>query len=549
MLSTKYFIKRGKSREAAYFRAICRDSKKMYNCAVFYIGNVFTAFSKEEDKRYGKEDEAVAYVTEGINRHNEKMLTRFGLTVRCMGLALKNGAMPARKAYSFIHKVMPHCLPLPSKEKHMLSYAQLNAVFLEMEHPVYKRMPSQVNQNAIRKAVDAWGSFFKALKAYKKDPSSYTGRPNRPGYKKKDMDTAWFSNQVARMKDAGKKAVLSFVNSDAAVTVRKPAGEYVKTEVRPCYGGFEVIVTSDDEVKEVPVPDRPGKIMGVDTGLNNLAAVANNAGAVPFLIKGGAVKSINQWYNKRRAQLVSSMARGKDSSGHGCSSRALDALLRKRSYMLDDFFYKAAHFICRKASAYGIGLIIAGHNKRQKDSIEMGRENNQAFVSVPFERFLDILRLTAWKYGIAFLRREESYTSKASMLDSDYIPTYGVDDEKASFSGKRVKRGLYRSKDGIRINADVNGACNIIRKEYPDAFDGMDMSYLYKTTITIGFREIYANGEPEAVLAKRAAAKGHMHRPGPSSRSSHVYRSCRKMELLGVFKPEGTASSGTKEAA
>ena len=124
-------------------------------------------------------------------------------------------------------------------------------------------------------------------------------------------------------------------------------------------------------------------------------------------------------------------------------------------------------------------MIVVGHTKGQKQEINIGHVNNQNFVSIPFQKFLYILKITAWTYKIALIDREESYTSLASLLDFDEIPTYNKNNtEKYVFSGKRVYRGLYKSKDGILINADVNGVGNTIRKEYPDAFKDIDMSYI-----------------------------------------------------------------------
>ena len=86
--------------------------------------------------------------------------------------------------------------------------------------------------------------------------------------------------------------------------------------------------------------------------------------------------------------------------------------------------------------------------------------------------FNNMLAYLGKAYNICVIEREESYTSKASFLDMDDIPTYKEGDEtKYTFSGKRIKRGLYRSKNGTILNADVNGSLNIIRKEFPHAFD------------------------------------------------------------------------------
>ena len=157
-------------------------------------------------------------------------------------------------------------------------------------------------------------------------------------------------------------------------------------------------------------------------------------------------------------------------------TRRLSALGRKREDLIRDFFYKAAHRICRYCTDNRVEVIVIGHNIGQKQEVSIGKANNQNFVSIPYTRFIRMLETVALKYGIPVIQREESYTSKASLLDGDPIPTYGEvpEGEKPVFSGKRVKRGMYRSSDGTLINADLNGAGNILRKEYPYAFVGME---------------------------------------------------------------------------
>lgn len=128
-----------------------------------------------------------------------------------------------------------------------------------------------------------------------------------------------------------------------------------------------------------------------------------------------------------------------------------------------DIFYRAAWHICRFAIRHQAEVILIGHNKDQKQEIRLGKQNNQSFVSIPFARFEQILTNTAAKCGTCCCPGRELYI-QASVLDEDVIPTYGIDDDHVHFSGKRIKRGLYRCADGTLLNADVNGAANVIRK-------------------------------------------------------------------------------------
>src|SRR5205085_12144728 len=121
--------------------------------------------------------------------------------------------------------------------------------------------------------------------------------------------------------------------------------------------------------------------------------------------------------------------------------------------------------------AEGIGTLVIGLNRQWKQEVSLGRRNNQSFVQLPHSRFIEMLEYKAQLVGIRVIVREESYTSKASFLDRDEIPTYDSNVIGTPvFSGKREKRGLYRAKNGRRIHADINGAYNTLRKEFPDAF-------------------------------------------------------------------------------
>jgi putative transposase len=318
--------------------------------------------------------------------------------------------------------------------------------------------------------------------------------------------------------------------------------KYVKTEVKPYHGGYQVLVSMDDAKKLPQVPKDPARILGIDLGVRNFAAVAGNFGDAPFLIKGGMAKAQNQWFHKQRAKLMSSLTAGSDSRHSVKDSRALYALSRKREDFLRDYFYKCAWYICRYAKANRVEVIVAGHNTGQKQNSDLSKKYNQEFASLPHQKFLCILTNTAAKEGIPVISREESYTSKASLPDLDDMPTYGEEDSKAIFSGNRLKRGLYRSKDGILINADVNGAGNILRKEYPHAFDGVDMGYLTATTRVVGFHDLYPAGPARKKKHKR-------HRAGSGSRVRNRYRSDRRRVYRELFGTEKKIWEPEKEKA
>lgn len=251
-------------------------------------------------------------------------------------------------------------------------------------------------------------------------------------------------------------------------------------------------MTYKSKETKLSVPLCPKRILGVDVGVDNLFACAGNYEMTPFLIDGRWPKSMNRWFNKERARLLSALTSGTNSTVSVKDSRHLDALSRKREAQMKDFFYKAAHEISRRCRDDSVDVIVIGYNPDIKQCPEIGTINNQNFISIPQKRAVDILVRVAEEYGMPAVVREESYTSKASCLDFDEIPTYGSkDSENFQFSGCRVKRGLYRAEDKSLLNADINGAANILRKEYPGAFpDRESMNHLTGPVVRIARKEL-----------------------------------------------------------
>lgn len=517
-----------------YMADTTTDARCMYNASNFYIRNTMTGIKKSPELRSANETEVLHYVFTGIQKANAEADQRLQKQLhKCRVTGGMSGAVKASKLY------VKH-FSYPTPDHWFLSYETLDAIFKHTGHPIYARMSSQVNQNAIRKAVKTWKSYFALCKDYAAAPQKYKTRPNLPGYIKMPGTTAWFTSQTARLMFMGGMAYLNFVNCRKPLCIGRASlysgMKYVKTEVKPQYGKYCILVTFDDGLQLPAVPEHPKRILGVDTGIDNFVAVAGNFGQTPFLIRGRAVKSMNQWFNKERAQLLSALTRGSDSMHSKKTSHRLDAISRKRDDFLRDFFYKTAWYICRYVEENHVDVIVIGHNKDQKQNISIGCSNNQNFVSIPFCRFEQILVNTAAKLNIPVVVREESYTSQASLLNLDDIPTYGNGDGiRYEFSGKRIKRGLYRTKDGIFINADINGAGNIIRKKYPYAYDGQDMSYLYQTIRTVEYRDLY-HGAKSTV---KQSYNHKTHRSGIGSIVRHAYRKSIRMEYRMLWgKPK-----------
>jgi putative transposase len=208
-------------------------------------------------------------------------------------------------------------------------------------------------------------------------------------------------------------------------------------------------------VVEKPVLD-PTKCLGLDPGLNNWLTGVSNAGT-SFIIDGKHLKSVNQWYNQQ-------VARQMTNKPNGFWSNRLAAATEKRNRQMRDAINKVARIVVQHCLDNGIGTLVFGWNKGQKSDIDLGKKINQNFVQIPTARLKARIQQLCELYGIVFEETEESYTSKASFLDADTLPKYGEKPEGWKSSGKRVKRGLYRTSQGVEINADCNGAANILRK-------------------------------------------------------------------------------------
>ena len=518
-----------------YFKTNTADFKCMYNVANFYIRNTMTGIKKSPEERTHLETEVLHYVFTGIQKANEVIgQKRMKKKFEDLKLAQVGGMNCAIIAYSLASQ---EPFQYPTAKKWFLPYNTLDAIFKFTDNPVYKRMNSQVNQNAIRKVIAAWEGYFESLKQYRINPAGYTGKPKIPGYKNTEESTAWFSKQVAKLKEEDGKYYLQFVNQKERFCIGKTSTykglQYVKTEIKPVYGRYCLLVTFDDNVKAVEPPVNPERILGLDPGVNNFLGVSNNFGAVPFVIKGGAVKSVNQRFNKRRSALLSALTKGSDSQHSVKYSEQLNTLSKKRDSFMRDYFYKCAWYVCRYAQAAGVEVIVMGHNEGQKQEIDIKDNANQNFVSIPYTKFITILKTVASKCGITVVIREESYTSQASLLDMDDIPTYKKGENKRyTFSGKRIHRGLYRSKNGTLLNADINGAANILRKEYPNAFDGIkDFTYLCVTTISIGYKDLYKNAKAYAGRPKPYK----YHKSGRYTVVRHMKRSHKKCEYCKLW--------------
>lgn len=207
--------------------------------------------------------------------------------------------------------------------------------------------------------------------------------------------------------------------------------------------------------------------MSIDLGVDNLAActIFSNGDAQQFLIDGRRLKNINHYYNKKVAILKSEYSKNKNILSDN-TPRML-RLMNGRNNRINDYFSKSVKLIIDKCLENNVTTLVIGYNKGQKQEINIGKVNNQNMIMIPFYKFRQKLQYQCELHGIKYCPQEESYTSKASTLDGDTIPTYG-DTNIPQFSGKRIHRGLYQSLDGSVLNADINGSINILQKYFKE---------------------------------------------------------------------------------
>jgi len=332
-----------------------------------------------------------------------------------------------------------------------VSYQTLNRLLKSSEN--YQALPAQTAQQVLQIVSRNWTAYRQAVKAWKKDPSKFLGRPGLPGYKEKDGAFLLpFTNQQAKIRDGMLRLPSKILK------MRTRCESVFQARIIPRGVGYIVEIVRQVTLKNVVKRSR--RILGIDLGIRNIATIANNIGVKPIVIKGGVVKSINQYFNKRKAELQSVYDLQKVTDG-----KRLRSLCDKRERKMTDALHKISSFIVQWCVKHKIDTIVLGYNEHWKERITLGRVTNQNFASIPHYRLSNMLKYKAEDQGLRFIEQEESYTSKCSFFDNESIEHHD------SYAGRRLSRGVFRTATRHYVNADVNAACNIIRKAIPNAFN------------------------------------------------------------------------------
>jgi IS605 OrfB family transposase len=323
-------------------------------------------------------------------------------------------------------------------------------------------------KQTVRQVLTDWSNYRKALSAYSRDKSKFLGCPKPPYYKKKLAQVIFYSETIKGGQSGKPLAFLTPTNGCFSIKSDKPFKQVVAT---PKTFGFMVEVQYE---QQAPPKARANKnnFCCIDIGLNHLCAITSDKHS-PILINGRIVKSFNRWFNKNVSKKSS----------------------RKRYFRLENYFHNVSKMIVENCVEHAIGTIVIGKNEGWKAGMKLGKKTTQNFQSVPFCNLLQKIQYKANALGIDVVFTEESYTSQASFLDRDEIPvwTKGKKNEQ-SFSGTRVKRGLYRSAEGTLLNADANGSANIGRKVFPESAFGAqwDRSVAATPVVVNPLRRVYS---------------------------------------------------------
>lgn len=338
----------------------------------------------------------------------------------------------------------------------------------------YKILNSNMAQQILKEVDGSFKSFFNLLRLAKQGKYNYKDI-RLPHYLPKDSFTTLVIGFV-RIKD--NKLLIPFSNlykkTHKPISINMPpilANKKIKEiriipKVKARF--FEIQYTYEEYIEQKKL--NKDKALAIDLGINNLCTCVTSNGS-SFIIDGKRLKSINQWYNKENAKLQSI----KDKQGIDNITLRQSIILNNRNNKLNDYTNKTARYIIDYCINNDIGTLVVGYNETFQRNSDIGKRNNQNFVNIPYGKLRDKLEYLSKLYGINLIKQEESYTSKASFFDKDNIPIYSDNNHNIySFSGQRIKRGLYKTGTNKLINADINGALNIMRKS-----SVVDMNILY----------------------------------------------------------------------
>jgi len=351
-----------------------------------------------------------------------------------------------------------------TQNNNWIRYAELDSLLkADLEYPDYKQMPTaQIAQQILRLLDKNWKSFFVSIKDWKKNPNKYLGKPKLPKYLKKDGKYLLIlTNQNCKIKNN----TLHFPRVFNGFTLKTQVvnkinyKSFQQVRVIPKKSRFIIELVYNVEIPAIKLDNN--RYIGIDLGVNNLIAVCNNAGNKAFIINGRPLKSYNQYYNK---QISYYRKVTKQMNKTDYSSR-MNKLTEKRNVKIEDYMHKASKYLIDYCIKHNISKIVIGKNDGWKQKSDLSRKTNQNYVQIPHAGLIQMIQYKAEEKGIEVILTEESYTSGTSFIDNE-LPV-----KEFYNKSRRIHRGLFVSNNGISINADLNGAYQILKKVFPIKWD------------------------------------------------------------------------------
>jgi putative transposase len=344
------------------------------------------------------------------------------------------------------------------------NWIRYNELFsLCKDNDAYKFIGSNVGQQTLKMLDRNWKSFFASIKEWKLHPQKYKGRPKLPQYLDKENG----------------RYVLGIDNIKFCITDKfirfswqplKSLNNLFKTNVNPESAklmlcrfvpkGTDYIMEICYEINIPEVTEQSVRIASIDLGINNFATITNNIGFQPIVINGRTIKSMNQYFNKKKGSIQSELM--KVNNKHW--SNNLQKLSAKRDNKVNDYIHKASKYIIDYCVKNEIDTLVCGYNAGWKQNVNIGKTNNQKFMCIPYLNFVQKLEYKCENVGIKFITVKEMNTSGTSFLDGESSTAENYD------KSRRITRGLFKSNEGVIINADVNGSYQIMKQAFPNAF-------------------------------------------------------------------------------
>ena len=347
-------------------------------------------------------------------------------------------------------------------------YLRYEANYHELKHSDnYKLLNADISQQTLKNVDRMFKSFFALIKLAKQGKYNFK-HIKLPNYLPKNGYSNLIINNI-RIKN-NNILMVPFSNTFKRkrlvdrIQIKIPKVLEDKTikqiEIIPKFNARFFEIQYIYEIQEEDIQLNTNNALAIDLGVNNLCTCVTNTGK-SFIVDGRKLKSINQFFNKYNAKLQSI----KDKQNIKRQTKQQFLISRKRKNRVDDYISKTCRYIINYCLINDIGILVIGYNQSFQSKANLGKKNNQIFTQLPFGEIREKLEYLCKRYNINYILQEESYTSKASFFDDDELPIYNADNPQIyEFSGRRIKRGLYQTKNNYCFNADCNGALNILRK-------------------------------------------------------------------------------------